>query len=101
MLIPSSGNSLPTFRDNLSVPPSRIETRKPGKVWVVILSSVVPGGRFDAGDRMDGMCSHQCCFEGRRSGREDFEQVQEGETEETIYMSKVRERKRKESRACN
>ena len=49
--------------------------------------------RFDAGNRREEMCSHQCCFEGRRSGREDFEQVQEGETEET--MSKVRERKSK------
>jgi len=47
------------------------------------------------------MCSHQCCFEGRLSGREDFEQVREGETEETICMSKVRDRKRKESKACN
>jgi len=47
------------------------------------------------------MCSHQCCFEGKRSGREDFEQVQEGETEEIVYMNKVRERKRKESKACN
>ena len=60
---------------------------------MVILSSVVPASIFDAGDRREGMCSHQCCIEGRRSVREDFEQVQEGETEETIYMSKVRERK--------
>jgi len=68
---------------------------------VVILSSVVPAIRLDAGDRREGMCSHQCCFEGKRSGREDFEQVQEGETEEIVYMNKVRERKRKESKACN
>ena len=53
----------------------------------------MPASIFDAGDRREGMCSHQCCIEGRRSVREDFEQVQEGETEETIYMSKVRERK--------
>jgi len=68
---------------------------------VVILSIVVPASRFGAGDRREGLCSHQCCFEGRRSGREDLEQVQEGEAEETIYMSKVREIKRKESKPCN
>jgi hypothetical protein len=60
------------------------------------LSSVVP-----AGDRRENMCSHRCCFEGRRSMREDFEQVQEGETKEIIYMSKVREGKGKESKTCD
>jgi hypothetical protein len=58
--------------------------------------SVVP-----AGDRRVGMCSHRYCFEGRRSAREDFEQVQEGETKQIICMSKVREGKRKESKTCN
>jgi len=36
------------------VPSSRIEKRKPGKLWVVILSSVVPAGRFDVGNRREG-----------------------------------------------
>jgi len=61
------------------VPASRIEKRKLGKLWVVILCSVVPASWFNAGDGREEMCGHQCSFVGRISGREDLEQVEEGE----------------------
>jgi hypothetical protein len=80
----SSGNSLPTFRDKLSVPSPRFKNPKESQEpsYRVYIGKSVACDKFSvawcqpvelmkvAGRR--GKCSHQCYLEARRSGRSNY-----------------------------
>jgi hypothetical protein len=61
---------------------------------------VEPASRVDVGGRREGKCSRQCYFEAGCLGVEMSNKCRERKMKENIYMSKVREGKRKDSEPC-
>jgi hypothetical protein len=101
---------LPTFRDQLSVPSSRVKNpnRKPAeaKPYGVYIGKGAVRDTFSVAwcqsiglmqvVEREQECGNECSSEERRSVREEIVTGAITKTQENIYMSKVRERRGKE-----